>query len=102
MLLNIVNKLEEIKKKLKQLKEQNNDQRNLIEKQKTEIERLQKLIEIQNISLKNQDQKLKIKEIVEAVLNPDLDRDSNKKRALKHKLNEMIKEVDKIINLVQQ
>lgn len=102
MLLNIVNKLEEIKKKLKQLKGQNNDQRNLIEKQKTEIERLQKLIEIQNISLKNQDQKLKIKEIVEAVLNPDLDRDSNKKRALKHKLNEMIKEVDKIINLVQQ
>ncbi|MDP2176218.1 MAG: hypothetical protein Q8K70_09960 [Bacteroidota bacterium] len=97
----ILNRLNAIKQKLEEILSENRLLKQSLKKQEDQIERLKKLIEIQNNTLKNQEQRLKIKEIVESALD-DQDLGANKKRELKAKINEMIKEVDKVIHLMNQ
>ncbi|MDI1235763.1 MAG: hypothetical protein PSX81_15910 [bacterium] len=97
----LLSRLAKIKDKVKALKSQN--ERLLLEQKKTEqtITRLQKLIEIQNNSIQKLEQQLKIKRIADQVgagesLSP------NENRELKYKINEIIKEVDKVIALIHE
>jgi alcohol dehydrogenase class IV len=97
----ILNRLNAIKIKAEEILSENRLLKQSLKKQEDQIERLKKLIEIQNNTLKEQEQKLKIKEIVESALE-DRELGANKKRELKAKINEMIKEVDKVIHLMNQ
>ncbi len=92
----IVARLEKIKKAVFTLKKQNNTLVLHTQKADKEIERLKQLIAIQNNSIKTLEQQLKIKELADGVaLENQLE--VNKRRALKQKINDMIKEVDKTI-----
>lgn len=97
----ILNRLKAIKQKAEEILSENRLLKQSLKKQEDQIERLKKLIEIQNNTLKEQEQKLKIKDIVESALE-DRELGANKKRELKAKINEMIKEVDKVIHLMNQ
>lgn len=90
----IVARLEKIKKAIFNLKKENNHL--LLQNKKTENEllRLKQLVEIQNNSIKEFEQKLKIKEIADGIFTESII-EVNKRRAMKQKINEMIKEVDK-------
>lgn len=98
----LLSRLGMIQKKLHQLIEEKKTIAQTNKDLKRENERLQRIVSIQNETIKMQEQKLKVKEIIEATLNPDQELSSNKKRELKHKINEMIKEVDYLINQIYQ
>lgn len=87
----IVKKVEELKADNRVMAEQN------LKKEK-EIGRLKQLLDIQNHSIKEMENKLKIKRIADGLNGQE----SESSRDLKFKINEMIKEVDKIMNLMHQ
>lgn len=97
----LLGRLAKIKEKVKALKSQN--EKLLLEQKKSEhsIERLQKLVEIQNNTIRQLEQQLKIKKIADQMgSNESLS--PNENRALKYKINEIIKEVDKVIALIHE
>jgi len=97
----LVKRLQEIKEQVLHLKTQNDSLLQDQNRKDRELQRLKQIVEIQNSSLKQMEQKLKIKRIADEVMGEE-PMDSNKSRELKFKLNEMIKEVDKVISLIHQ
>lgn len=85
-------KLEIIKEKIVFLTEQLNDSVSIISDLRTENDHLRKNLEIQNEEIKSFKNRDKITKIVEGVTGGD-----EKSAALKHKINEYIKEIDKCI-----
>ncbi|MCC6818453.1 MAG: hypothetical protein IT245_06155 [Bacteroidia bacterium] len=72
-----------------------------LEEKNKEIVRLRRLLDIQNSSIKELESKLKMKRLAEGV-SGDSDDDNSSNRDLKFKINEMIKEVDRITTLLHQ
>ena len=97
----LVARLLKIKDKIGALKLQNRKLHAEIKKSETTILRLRQLIEIQNNTIKQQEQQLKIKRIANQ-LDSDNKLPPNESRSLKYKINEIIKEVDKVIGLIHQ
>lgn len=97
----LLGRLAKIKDKVKALKSQN--EKLMLEQKKMEqsIERLQKLVEIQNNSIRQFEQQLKIKRIADQIGSTD-SLSPNENRELKYKINEIIKEVDKVIALIHE
>jgi predicted nuclease with TOPRIM domain len=96
----LIKRLQEVKQAILGLKEENAQLNSALEKRDKEISRLKKLLDIQNSSIKDLEQKLKMKRMADE-LNGD-ESESGTNRDLKFKINEMIKEVDKIISLMHQ
>lgn len=96
----LIKRLQEVKQAILGLKEENTQLNSALEKRDKEISRLKKLLDIQNSSIKDLEQKLKMKRMADE-LNGD-ESESGTNRDLKFKINEMIKEVDKIISLMHQ
>jgi hypothetical protein len=95
--------LETIKLKIESIHSNNIELSAIIKQKNKEIDRLKKLIEIQNNTIKEQEYKLKVKSIAEHVLsNDDESSQSLKKRELKFKINEMLKELDNLSHLIHQ
>jgi hypothetical protein len=93
----LAQRLQEIKSEIIRLKKANEDIVLAQTKKNKEVERLKKIIEIQNSSIKELELKLKIKRIADSF---NVDQANN--RDLKFKINDMIGEVDKIISLLHQ
>ncbi len=98
----LLKRLQDIKEQVLLLKSQNTALAEEQDKKNREIQRLKQLVDIQNSSLKQMEQKLKIKRIADGVTTDSDELDSNSSRELKFKINEMIKEVDKIMTLMHQ
>jgi hypothetical protein len=99
----IIQRLETIKSKIESIQSNNTELSAIIKQKNKEIERLKKLIEIQNNTIKDQEYKLKVKSIAEQALSNDNELShSLKKRELKFKINEMLKELDKLSHLIHQ
>lgn len=96
----LIKRLQEVKQAILGLKEENVQLNSALEKREKEINRLKKLLEIQNSSIKDLEQKLKMKRLADELNSEEAESGSN--RDLKFKINEMIKEVDKIISLMHQ
>ncbi len=96
----LIKRLQEVKQAILGLKEENVQLNSALEKREKEINRLKKLLEIQNSSIKDLEQKLKMKRMADELNGEEAENGSN--RDLKFKINEMIKEVDKIITLMHQ
>lgn len=94
-------RLAKVKDQIKALKSQKEQLLNEHKKALSTIERLQKLVEIQNNSIRQLEQQLKVKRIADQLGN-DASLSSNESRALKYKINEIIKEVDKVIALIHE
>jgi hypothetical protein len=94
----LIARLESIVKKVEDLKLHNHSLTEQNLKKEKEIGRLKQLLDIQNHSIKEMENRLKIKRIAEG-LNGE---ESESNRDLKFKINEMIKEVDKIMSLMHQ
>jgi hypothetical protein len=93
----LAQRLQEIKLEIIRLKKANEEIVLAQTKKNKEVERLKKIIEIQNSSIKELELKLKIKRIADSF---NVDQANN--RDLKFKINDMIGEVDKIISLLHQ
>ncbi len=96
----LIKRLQDVKQAILGLKEENVQLNSALEKREKEINRLKKLLEIQNSSIKDLEQKLKMKRMADELNGEEAENGSN--RDLKFKINEMIKEVDKIISLMHQ
>jgi len=96
----IIRRLQEVKQAILGLKKENSALNGELQKREKEIKRLKQLLDIQNSSIKDLEQKLKMKRLAEE-LNQEKE-ESGSNRDLKFKINEMIKEVDKIISLMHQ
>jgi hypothetical protein len=97
----LVKRLQDIKEQVLALKAENDSLIKHQDGKDREIQRLKQLVEIQNSSIKQMELKFKIKRIAEEATS-DGSPDANKSRELKFKINEMIKEVDKIMTLMHQ
>lgn len=97
----IIRRLQEIKAQVEVLKQEQNEALAALTQKDREIGRLKKLIEIQNSSLKDMEHKLKMKRLAEEASGSE-DDENGSNRDLKFKINEMIKEVDKIITIMHQ
>lgn len=93
----LAQRLQAIKTEIIRLKKVNEEIVLAQEKKNKEIARLKKIIDIQNSSLKDLEQKIKIKRIADSV-----NEEPANNRDLKFKINDMISEVDKIISLLHQ
>ncbi len=99
---NLLKRLQEIKTQVLQLKTENSERAIVISKKDKELLRLRQLIDIQNSTIKQLEQKLKIKRIADGVSEDAGSEESSNNRDLKFKINEMIREVDKIISLIHR
>jgi len=95
-----IKRLQDIKQSILELKQEKNAIVESLSKKDKEIGRLKKLLEIQNSTIKDLENKLKMKRIADEMNGAEEESGSN--RDLKFKINEMIKEVDKIISLMHQ
>lgn len=95
-----IKRLQDIKQSILELKQEKNAMEESLSKKDKEIGRLKKLLEIQNSTIKDLENKLKMKRIADEMNGAEEESGSN--RDLKFKINEMIKEVDKIISLMHQ
>lgn len=99
----IIQRLEIIKQKISAMQSSNIELQNALKQRNKEIDRLKKLIDIQNNTIKEQDYKLKVKSIADQALISENDpMQSTKRRELKFKINEMLKELDKLSHLIHQ
>lgn len=96
----LIKRLQEVKQAILQLKEENAVITEALAEKDKEVARLRRLLDIQNSSIKDLEHKLKMKRLVDEVNSEEHESGSN--RDLKFKINEMIKEVDKIISLMHQ
>jgi hypothetical protein len=94
-------RLAKIKDKIGALKIQNQKLSVDLKKSESTVLRLQKLIAIQNSTIKHQEQQLKLKRIA-TQLTSDQKLPPNESRELKYKINEIIKEVDKVMATIHQ
>jgi len=97
----LLKRLARVKDQIKALKSQNEQLSITHKKALNTIERLQKLVEIQNNSIRQLEQQLKVKRIADQ-MGSDASLSANESRALKYKINEIIKEVDKVIALIHE
>jgi hypothetical protein len=93
----LAQRLQEIKLEIIRLKKANEEIVLALSKKNKEVDRLKKIIEIQNSSIKELELKLKFKRIADSVND-----EQGTNRDLKFKINDMIGEVDKIISLLHQ
>lgn len=98
---NLVKRLSAIKDEIARLKSENDALKAMQLGKEKDLMRLKNLVEIQNSSIRQLEQKLKIKRIADEVAG-DASEESGNNRDLKFKINEMIKEVDKVISLMHQ
>lgn len=96
-----IQRLAAIREEILKLKAENESMRNQHNERDKEISRLRNLIEIQNSSIRQLEQKLKIKRIADG-LSGESAEETGGNRDIKFKINEMIKEVDKVISLMHQ
>lgn len=101
MMKELVNRLQKIRSKAELLRNRNEELSGKVRDKDREIARLRQLLEIQNNTLRELEDKLKLKRIAEEVSGEN-NAQSGKNRDLKFKVNEMIKEVDKVISLLHQ
>ena len=94
----IVYRIQAIKVKVQALQQEQMQLQSELSQRNKDVERLKRLIDIQNSTIKQLEQKLKTKRIADGVQS---DEPSNN-RDLKFKINEMIGEIDKIIALLHQ
>lgn len=97
----IVARLKKIQDRISVLKTQNGQLQSDLKQAEDTIARLRQLMEIQNNTIRQQEQELKIKRLADQLesgepLTP------NESRSLKYKINEIIKEVDKVMGLIHQ
>lgn len=97
----IIKRLQAIKASVSSLKKRLEQKDSELESKEKEILRLRRLLDIQNSSIKELEQKLKIKRIADGLSGSDSE-DNASNRDLKFKINEMIKEVDRIMTLIHQ
>ncbi len=97
----LIKRLQLIHDKVNALKLENKQLKSEITKSEKQLLRLKQIIDIQNSTLQQQEQQLKIKTIATQLVN-DQPLSPNESRALKQKINEMIKEVDKVIALIHE
>ncbi len=98
---NLLARLVKVKDKISVLKKQNESLTGELKKSVNTIARLNKLIEIQNNTIKQQEQQLKLKRIANQ-LDSGQELPPNESRELKLKINEIIKEVDKVMATIHQ
>lgn len=99
---NLVKRLQEIKEQILQLKKENEELNQTRSQKDKEITRLKQLIDIQNSSIRQLEQKLKMKRIADGVSEDNEGNEPSSNRDLKFKINEMISEVDKIMTLIHR
>jgi hypothetical protein len=92
-------RLLKIKERVKTLKLRNEKLQAENKQAASTIERLEKLVAIQNNSIKKLEQQLKVKRIADQVGSGNK-LPVNESRELKYKINEIIKEVDKVIAII--
>lgn len=97
---NIIAQIQLIKEKALALKQQNKELIQDNEQLKRSLNRLKQLIEVQNNTIKEQEDKLKIRKIADGSSDTENELGSNEKRVLKMKINEMINEIDKVISSI--
>ncbi|MES2616343.1 MAG: hypothetical protein V4613_00605 [Bacteroidota bacterium] len=97
----LIKRLQLIHDKVNALKLENKQLKSELTKSEKQLQRLKQIIDIQNSTLQQQEQQLKIKTIATQLVN-DQPLSPNESRALKQKINEMIKEVDKVIALIHE
>jgi hypothetical protein len=96
----LIKRLQDVKQAILELKEENAGMTEALAEKDKEVARLRRLLDIQNSSIKDLEHKLKMKRLADEVNSEEHESGSN--RDLKFKINEMIKEVDKIISLMHQ
>lgn len=101
MMEELIKRLRMIKVQAEQLLARNSEMSARIVEKDREIARLKQLLEIQNNTLRELEDKLKVKRIAEEA-GSEIHAHSGKNRDLKFKINEMIREVDKVIALLHQ
>lgn len=97
----LIARLAKIKDKIAALRLQQQKLAQELKKAESTNQRLRQLIEIQNNTIKQQEQQLKIKRIADQ-LEAQHELPPNESRALKSKINEIIREVDKVIATLHQ
>jgi hypothetical protein len=97
----LIKRLNNIKVKVSALKQALKLKSEELESREKEVARLRKLLDIQNSSIKELEHKLKMKRIAEGV-SGETEEAASSNRDLKFKINEMIKEVDRIMTLMHQ
>lgn len=97
----LIARLAKIKDKIAALRLQQQKLTQELKKAESTNQRLRQLIEIQNNTIKQQEQQLKIKRIADQ-LEGQQELAPNESRALKSKINEIIREVDKVIATLHQ
>jgi chromosome segregation ATPase len=97
----LVERLKSIKVEIKKLKSEVSKLENLHQQKEKENKRLKQLLDVQNSSIKELENKLKIKRIADEIVG-DGNQTEESHRDLKFKINEMIKEVDKIVSLIHR
>jgi len=94
----IVYRIQAIKAKVQALQQEQVQLQSELMQRNKDVERLKRLIDIQNTTIKQLEQKLKTKRIADGVQSDE----PGNNRDLKFKINEMIGEIDKIIALLHQ
>lgn len=94
----IVYRIQAIKAKVQALQQEQVQLQSELMQRNKDVERLKRLIDIQNSTIKQLEQKLKTKRIADGVQSDE----PINNRDLKFKINEMIGEIDKIIALLHQ
>lgn len=97
----LIQRLKAIKQQILELHQDKKMIEEALSKKDKEVNRLKKLIEIQNSTIKDLENKLKMKRIADEINGNDSE-ENGSNRDLKFKINEMIKEVDRIISLMHQ
>lgn len=95
----LLQRLQAIKEEVLRLKAKSAELQKQAGKAEKDNQRLRQLLEIQNNSIKQMEQKLKVKRIADGVVGND---DGESNRELKFKINNIIKEVDRVISLMHQ
>lgn len=95
----LLQRLQAIKEEVLRLKTKSAELQKQADKAEKDNQRLRQLLEIQNNSIKQMEQKLKVKRIADGVSGSE---DGESNRELKFKINDIIKEVDRVISLMHQ
>lgn len=95
----LLQRLQAIKNEVLTLKTRSAELQKQADKAEKDNQRLRQLLEIQNSSIKQMEQKLKVKRIADGVSGNE---DGESNRELKFKINDIIKEVDRVISLMHQ
>lgn len=95
----LLQRLQAVKEEVLRLKTKSAELQKQADKAEKDKQRLRQLLEIQNNSIRQMEQKLKVKRIAEGVSGNE---DGESNRELKFKINDIIREVDRVISLMHQ